>query len=225
MKVPSVVQLSVASPRTGCSKSAHAAHGLGGETHLPSKPPHTLTRKGVVSSRDFHTNNIHASAVRVRNEGLSMSVSCHGHPLAVLRSRLADQGIVTARDLRRIPTNTRVRVTGLPVLVHTPPTKSGKRVMFITMEDETGLMDLVAFPKAQKDSARAIYTSQVLTLEGRLQRRGKRGLSISVVVDKVITRLSGALSDLLYSAIPKERAGRRKRETTEEECQFDRRRV
>ena len=37
-------------------KSAHAAHGLGGETHLPSKPPHTLTRKGVVSSRDFHRN-------------------------------------------------------------------------------------------------------------------------------------------------------------------------
>ncbi|GEM_PF-1759850 len=36
------------------TKSAHAAHGLGGETHLPSKPPHTLTRKGVVLSRDFY---------------------------------------------------------------------------------------------------------------------------------------------------------------------------
>jgi len=56
MKVLSVVQWSVAAPRTGYSKSAHAAHGLGGETHLPSKPPHTLTRKGVVLSRDFHRN-------------------------------------------------------------------------------------------------------------------------------------------------------------------------
>jgi|GEM_PF-1478246 len=56
MKVLSVVQWSVAAPRTGYSKSAHAAHGLGGETHLPSKPPHTLTRKGVVFQRDFHRN-------------------------------------------------------------------------------------------------------------------------------------------------------------------------
>ncbi|GEM_PF-1846450 len=56
MKVLSVVHQSVASPRTGCSKSAHAAHGLGGETHLPSKPPHTLTRKGVVFPQDFHRN-------------------------------------------------------------------------------------------------------------------------------------------------------------------------
>jgi len=84
MKVLAVVHWSVASPRTGPLKSAHAAHDLGGETlagpafqrhasdschghvscpgpahsphaeWLPSKPPHTLTRKGVVLSRDFY---------------------------------------------------------------------------------------------------------------------------------------------------------------------------
>jgi DNA polymerase III alpha subunit len=157
---------------------------------------------------DHHNHNsIHPWDVRIRNEDISMSVSCHGHPLSVLRPRLADQGIVTARDLRRIPTDTRVRVTGLPVIIHTPPTKSGKRVMFITMEDETGLMDLVAFPKAQKRAARAIYTSQVLTLEGRLQRQGEKGLSISVVVDRVIASLSGSLSDFLHSSLPQKKAG------------------
>ena len=165
---------------------------------------------------DRHNDNsIHPWDVRIRNEDLSMSVSCHGHPLSVLRPRLADQGIVTARDLRRIPTDTRVRVTGLPVIIHTPPTKSGKRVMFITMEDETGLMDLVAFPKAQKRAARAIYTSQILTLEGKLQRQGKRGLSISVVVERVIGRLSGSLSDFLHTALPKEKTGHRNRNSTE----------
>jgi DNA polymerase III alpha subunit len=40
-----------------------------------------------------------------------------------------------------------VRVSGMVIIVHTPPTKSGKRVMFLTLEDETGLFDVVVFSK------------------------------------------------------------------------------
>jgi DNA polymerase III alpha subunit len=144
--------------------------------------------------------NPHNSAVRAYNEAGSMSVFCQGHPLEVLRPKLAAQGIVTAMDLRRIPSGRRVRITGILVIVHTPPTKSGKRVMFITMEDETGLMDVVAFPKAQAGFARDILTSEVLTVEGRLQRLGKHGLSISIIMEKVIRRWSGQLSHFLREA-------------------------
>jgi DNA polymerase III alpha subunit len=144
--------------------------------------------------------NPHDSAVKAYNEAGSMSVFCHGHPLEVLRPKLAAQGIVTAMDLRRIPSGRRVRITGILVIVHTPPTKSGKRVMFITMEDETGLMDVVAFPKAQAGFARDILTSEVLTVEGRLQRLGKHGLSISIIMEKVIRRWSGQLSHFLREA-------------------------
>lgn len=142
----------------------------------------------------------HDSAVNAYNEAGSMSVFCHGHPLEVLRPKLAAQGIVTAMDLRRIPSGRRVRITGILVIVHTPPTKSGKRVMFITMEDETGLMDVVAFPKAQAGFARDILTSEILTVEGRLQRQGKDGLSISIIMEKVIRRWSGQLSHFLREA-------------------------
>jgi DNA polymerase III alpha subunit len=144
--------------------------------------------------------NPHDSAVKAYNEAGSMSVFCHGHPLEVLRPKLAAQGIVTAMDLRRIPSGRRVRITGILVIVHTPPTKSGKRVMFITMEDETGLMDVVAFPKAQAGFARDILTSEILTVEGRLQRQGKDGLSISIIMEKVIRRWSGQLSHFLRDA-------------------------
>jgi DNA polymerase III alpha subunit len=144
--------------------------------------------------------NPHDSAVKAYNEAGSMSVFCHGHPLEVLRPKLAAQGIVTAMDLRRILSGRRVRITGILVIVHTPPTKSGKRVMFITMEDETGLMDVVAFPKAQAGFARDILTSEVLTVEGRLQRLGKHGLSISIIMEKVIRRWSGQLSHFLREA-------------------------
>lgn len=138
-----------------------------------------------------------APLVKAHNEAASMSVFCHGHPLTGLRPRLAAHGVVTARDLRRIPSESRVRVTGIRVIVHTPPTRSGRRVMFITMEDETGLLDVVAFPKAQKDCARPILTSEVITVEGILQRQGKDGRSMSIIMEKVILPLTGPLSKFL----------------------------
>ncbi len=137
------------------------------------------------------------AALRVYKEASTMSVFCQDHPLAVLRPRLAAEGIVTARDLRRIPSGSNVRVTGILVIVHTPPTKSGKRVIFITMEDETGLIDVVVFPKAQVNYARSIWTSEVLTVEGQLHRQGKNGRSISIVMEKIILSLTGLLTEFL----------------------------
>ncbi len=135
--------------------------------------------------------------VIAQNEAGSMTVFCRGHPLAALRPRLAEEEIVTAKDLRRIPSGSKVRVSGLLVIIHMPPTKSGKRVIFITMEDETGLIDLVVFPKTQKKYARALLSSEVHTIEGELQRQGKNGISISIIVEKVIPHLTGSLSDIL----------------------------
>jgi DNA polymerase III alpha subunit len=137
------------------------------------------------------------SPLRAYNEAASMSVSCSGHPLSVLRPALAARGIVTARDLRHIPSGKRVTITGILVIVHTPPTRSGKRVMFITMEDETGLIDLVLFPKAQTHAARPILTSEVVTVEGTLQREGRRGFSISVVIERIIPEWTGLLVNFL----------------------------
>lgn len=136
-------------------------------------------------------------AVIAHNEARSMSVFCHDHPLAALRPRLASAGILTARDLRRIPSGTRVTVTGLLIIVHTPPTRSGRRVMFITMEDETGLLDVVMFPNTQTRNARAFLTSEIVTLQGKLHRVGKDGISKSIILERVIPRWTGHLSDFL----------------------------
>ena len=66
------------------------------------------------------------------------------------------------------------------IIIHTPPTKSGKRVMFLTLEDEMGLFEVVVFSKAQDRFARIILTSEVLTLEGRLKRQGPTGLGLYI---------------------------------------------
>jgi DNA polymerase III alpha subunit len=128
-----------------------------------------------------------------------MSVFITAHPLAPLRPFLATQGIVTARNLLKMPSGKRVQVTGMLVIIHMPPTKSGKRVIFVTMEDETGLMDLVVFPSVQTKYANAVMTSEVLTVEGRLQRQGAYGLSISIIVERVVNTLTGKLTSFLVA--------------------------
>jgi DNA polymerase III alpha subunit len=65
------------------------------------------------------------------------------------------------------------------------------------MEDETGLIDVVAFPKAQTNNARSVWTSEVLTVEGQLHRQGKNGRSISIVMENVVPHLTGILADFL----------------------------
>ncbi len=134
---------------------------------------------------------------RTYNEHLSLNVHCSAHPLSVLREGLLKDRIVTAETLRSIPSGRRVRVAGIVVIIHTPPTKSGKRIQFITLEDETGLIDAVAFPKAQEKFARIILTSEVIAVEGTLQRRGKGGVSVSIVIEKALLSWSGRLSHFL----------------------------
>lgn len=136
-------------------------------------------------------------AERVWIEAQTMEVFCKAHPLDVLRPRLRSHRILPSRALREIPSGRRVRVAGLMILVHTPPTRSGRRVMFVTMEDETGLLDLVVFPEAQTRWARAILTSEVLAAEGVLKREGRGGRSLSIVLERVLPRFSGPLGALL----------------------------
>ena len=148
-------------------------------------------------NRAKHINE--TERTRAYNEAISMKVFCHAHPLSALRPMLAHQNIIKTADLRRLPSGSIVRAIGLLVIVHTPPTKSGKRVMFLTMEDETGLLDVVVFPKAQKRFARTILTSEVLTIQGKLQKQGPKGISISVVMEKALIGLCGRLAQLLVN--------------------------
>ncbi|MBU0513301.1 MAG: hypothetical protein KJ621_00885, partial [Proteobacteria bacterium] len=146
-----------------------------------------------------------ALARRVLDEARSMSVFCTAHPLTPVRPLMRRAGIITAADLRRTPSGRRVKVSGRVILVHTPPTRSGRRVMFVTLEDETGLMDVVIFPRVQAHAARWVMTAEVLSVYGELQRLGRGGRSISIVVQGVIRGWSGALEKLLPRAMDQER--------------------
>lgn len=150
---------------------------------------------------------------RVYREAISMNVFCHTHPLAPLRNIFRKQNIVRSATLRKMGSGSRVRICGMVTIIHTPPTKSGKRVMFVTLEDEMGLVDLVVFPGAQEKFSRVILTSEVLAIEGKLQRNGVNGKAISVIMDRALVGLCGPLTKLLGYVMqtrnePKRRVGK-----------------
>jgi DNA polymerase III alpha subunit len=70
-----------------------------------------------------------------------------------------------------------------------PPTKSGVTVVFITLEDETGLIDTVLFPAVYDRYGVAAFASNLLVMEGKLQRLGARDLNL--IVEAVINPLDG----------------------------------
>jgi error-prone DNA polymerase len=115
-------------------------------------------------------------------ELLGLAVTCH--PLDLARADLIRQGVTWACDLPRVEDRTRVRVAGVRERAQTPPTRSGARVCFLTMEDPTGLLDVVVFPEALQRSGETIVKHRCYIVDGVLQNNAERGLAIVADVVK-----------------------------------------
>ena len=92
---------------------------------------------------------------------------------------------MTVATAKRSRTGQRVRVAGLVIRPHRPPTKSGKTVVFFTLEDETGLLDATMFERVYHRCGAAVFTQPVVTLGGRLDWRGSAAAPAALVVEEV----------------------------------------
>jgi error-prone DNA polymerase len=70
-------------------------------------------------------------------------------------------------------------VAGVKVATQTPPIRSGRRVVFITLDDATGPVDAALFEDAQAGYAATVFHSWLLVVRGTLRHTGPRGLSIN----------------------------------------------
>ncbi|MFB6675458.1 DNA polymerase III subunit alpha [Streptomyces sp. NPDC056390] len=91
---------------------------------------------------------------------------------------LEELGVLTARRLREAEHGRVVLVAGAKVATQTPPIRSGKRVIFTTLDDGTGLVDLAFFDDAHAACAHTVFHSWLLLVRGTVQRRGPRSLSV-----------------------------------------------
>ena len=90
---------------------------------------------------------------------------------------LAELGVIPAHRLAGLPTGAQVLVAGAKVANQTPPNRTGKRILFATLDDGTGLVDLAFFDDAQH-CAHTVFHSFLLLVRGTIARRGPRSLSV-----------------------------------------------
>ncbi|WP_030315756.1 DNA polymerase III subunit alpha [Streptomyces flavochromogenes] len=91
---------------------------------------------------------------------------------------LRELGVVSAQRLRETPHGRTVLVAGAKAATQTPPIRSGKRVIFTTLDDGTGLVDLAFFDDAHERCAHTVFHSWLLLVRGVVQRRGPRSVSV-----------------------------------------------
>ncbi|HTT04303.1 MAG TPA: error-prone DNA polymerase [Steroidobacteraceae bacterium] len=93
------------------------------------------------------------------------------HPLALLRSRLRHLGFSSSADLQQLDDGRRVRVGGLVTHMQQPATASG--VVFASLEDESGILNIILWPKVFAAQRREALESSLLVIDGTLQRRDR----------------------------------------------------
>ena len=100
-------------------------------------------------------------------------------PLLVKRciTRLGG-GFTRMKDLPAAATGSRVKIAGSVIRYQTPPTRNGKRVVYVIMEDGTGVADVTVFGDVQERCGHVLFRAGWLIVKGKVQRRGQKGVSI-----------------------------------------------
>ena len=108
-------------------------------------------------------------------------LSLRGHPVSFLREQLAGMKIVRCADLAMIRDGRNIEVAGV-ILVRQRP-GSAKGVLFITIEDETGIANGILWPDKFEIYRRQVMSSSMIAMRGRLQKEGE---VIHIICDRIM---------------------------------------
>ncbi len=123
------------------------------------------------------------------------SLSLKAHPVSFVREKLMMLQVTANSDLRHLKDGATVKVAGLILVRQRPGTANG--IVFITLEDETGVANLVVFSKMFDKYRKEILQAKLLMVEGKLQIEGE-------VIHVVVMRCSN-ISGLLQKLTVKEK--------------------
>jgi error-prone DNA polymerase len=160
----------------------------GVERVLPLLPAATVVEEGV-------------PLMRAPREGQdivadygSVGLTLRRHPLALLRERLAHRGITPTEDLWEQPNGKRIRTAGLVITRQRPGSAGG--VTFVTMEDETGYVNLIVWERVASAQRAALLESRLLEVRGKIQREGD---VLHVIAERLVD-LSALLGQLVVAS-------------------------
>jgi error-prone DNA polymerase len=124
----------------------------------------------------------------------STGLTLRRHPLCLLREKLRQRGVLPMQDLWGQPNGAKVITAGLVITRQRPGSAGG--VTFVTMEDETGYVNLIVWNNVAVAQRAALLESRLLEVQGKLQREG----DVQHVIAQRLTNLSAMLGDLTVAS-------------------------
>jgi error-prone DNA polymerase len=115
---------------------------------------------------------------RMKAELEILGLDASRHVVASYAAFLDELGVTRSRDLLTRRSKSELLVAGVKVATQTPPIRSGRRVIFLTLDDATGPVDATFFEDAQGPYAATVFHSWLLVVRGELRRTGYRGVSL-----------------------------------------------
>ena len=115
---------------------------------------------------------------RMRAELEILGLDVSSHVVDRYAEFLDELGVTRSRDLLQRRSKADLLVAGVKVATQTPPVRSGRRVVFLTLDDATGPVDATFFEDAQGPYAATVFGSWLLVVRGELRRTGYRGVSL-----------------------------------------------
>jgi error-prone DNA polymerase len=118
-----------------------------------------------------------AEVVRAELEVLGLDVT--RHVVSFFEPLLRDLGVTLAKDLPRCRQDAWVMVAGVKVASQTPAVRSGQRIIFVSLDDATGPIEVTVFESVQPKVAKTVFHAYALAVWGQLRRTGVKGMSVT----------------------------------------------
>jgi len=136
-----------------------------------------------------------SSEEKQRYEYSLLRIDVHEHYMARWRQILTENGVLSSAQVKEMNNNAMVTASGTVLRPHRPPTRSGRTVVFLSLEDEFGLVDITVFEDIYQLYGRLIFCnpSPPLVVKGKVKREGR---NISITALKIET-LSQFLAERL----------------------------
>jgi len=180
----------------GCLAAAGALAGLAGHRHRAAWEVAGVEPSWPLLTEPYVAEGIPMLRSPTEGEDIVADYAHAGltlgrHPLALLRSRLGARGFVAASGLREFRHGAKVRTAGLVITRQRPGSAGG--VTFVTLEDETGSVNLIVWRDVAERQRRALVGSRLMGVAGELQVEGE----VRHVIVHRMTDLSGWLGALV----------------------------
>ena len=181
------------------SGNRHLAYWeVAGTERLPSLPSSGAPARGLLElgSRTGHDAEgepllpAPTEGERIVADYASVGLTLGRHPLALFRERFRKKHLLSAGELRCVANGRQVKTAGIVLMRQRPQTAGG--VTFLTLEDETGQVNVIVWERVGREQRRALIESRLLEVQGKWQRLDE---VTHIIAERLIdrTRMLGEL--------------------------------